>query len=71
MLSEIESIKARIDRLSPAQVLVIARESPENKGTSKKLILVLAMVMAFVFGIFATFITEFVAHVRQAVEEER
>jgi uncharacterized protein involved in exopolysaccharide biosynthesis len=70
MLSEIESITTRIDKLKPAETLVIARESLENKGTSKKLILALAIVLGVMLGIFSAFMAEFVSHVRKAMSEQ-
>lgn len=70
MRSEIESITARINKLKPAKAIVVARESLENRGTSKKLILALAAVAGVVLGIFATFMVEFGAHVRRAMKEQ-
>ena len=70
MLSDIESMTTRINNLKPAETLVIAREGPDNKGTSKKLILAVAIVLAFMLGIFATFMAEFGSQVRKAMKEQ-
>lgn len=69
MRLEIESITARINSLKPAQTLVVARKSLENKGTSKKLILALAIVLGLMLGIFSAFMAEFGTHVRQAMKD--
>ncbi|KXS52946.1 MAG: hypothetical protein AWU57_2665 [Marinobacter sp. T13-3] len=69
-IQERVDIEAELQSLHPAEVLVIARESLDNKGTSKKLILALAIVLAFMLGIFATFMAEFGSQVRQAMEEK-
>lgn len=69
MLSEIEAATTRIDKLQPAEVLVVARESADSKGTSKSLVLALAIVLGGMLGIFAAFMAEFVSHVRKAMKE--
>jgi len=69
MLSEIETLTTRIDKLQPAETLVIAREGLDNKGTSKKLVLALAIVLGGMLGIFAAFMAEFISHVRKAMAE--
>lgn len=68
VIREQAEIRAQLESLKPAETLVVARESLENKGTSKKLILALSLVLSFMLGIFATFMAEFVAHVRQAMQ---
>ncbi|WP_328186508.1 Wzz/FepE/Etk N-terminal domain-containing protein [Marinobacter sp. OP 3.4] len=67
MLSEIENTTSRIDKLQPAEVLVVARESAEPKGPSKALVLALAAVLGGMVGIFAAFMAEFISHVRKAM----
>lgn len=66
-LSEIESTRIRIEKLEPAETLVVAREGLDNKGTSKVLILALAIVLGGILGIFAAFMAEFISHVRKAM----
>lgn len=58
-------VSAQLESLQPAEVLVVARESLENKGTSKRLIMVLAVFLGLMFGIVATFTVEFISKVRQ------
>ncbi|WP_417547454.1 lipopolysaccharide biosynthesis protein [Marinobacter segnicrescens] len=68
-LSEIESTRIRIEKLKPAETLAVAREGVDNKGTSKALILALAIVLGGMLGIFAAFMAEFISHVRKAMAE--
>ncbi|MDR9426346.1 MAG: lipopolysaccharide biosynthesis protein, partial [Marinobacter sp.] len=70
IIQEQVDVQAQLDSLKPAETLVVARESLENKGTSKKLILAVAIVLAFMLGIFATFMAEFASQVRQAMKEK-
>ncbi|WP_273209506.1 lipopolysaccharide biosynthesis protein [Marinobacter subterrani] len=70
MLSEIEAITARINNLRPSETLTVARENLENKGTSKVLILALAVVLGLMLGVFAAFMAEFGAQVRRALKAE-
>lgn len=60
---------ARLKSLQPAETLVVARQSLEPKGTSKALVLALAIVLGGLLGIFAAFMAEFISHVRKAVIE--
>lgn len=60
---------ARLKSLQPAETLVVARQSLEPKGTSKALVLALAIVLGGMLGIFAAFMAEFISHVRKAVIE--
>lgn len=60
-------VSAQLESLQPAEVLVVARESLENKGTSKRLIMVLAVFLGLMLGIVATFTVEFISKVRQQV----
>lgn len=69
MLSEIEAMTTRVSNLKPTETLVIAREGSDNKSTSKKLILLLAIVLGLMLGIFAVFIVEFGAQVCLAMKE--
>lgn len=70
IIQEQVDVQAQLDSLKPAETLVVARESLENKGTSKKLILAVAIVLAFMLGIFAAFMAEFASQVRQAMKEK-
>ncbi|MFL1484446.1 Wzz/FepE/Etk N-terminal domain-containing protein [Marinobacter sp. LN3S78] len=70
MLSEIESMTTRIDKLEPSETLVVAREGLDNKGTSKALILSLAIALGGMVGIFAAFMAEFISQVRKVMADE-
>jgi len=70
VIQERGSIEAQLESLQPAETLVVARESLDNKGTSKKLILALAIVLGLMLGIFAAFMAEFASQVRQAIKEK-
>jgi uncharacterized protein involved in exopolysaccharide biosynthesis len=70
VIQERGSIEAQLESLQPAETLVVARESLDNKGTSKKLILALAIVLGLMLGIFAAFMAEFASQVRQAMKEK-
>lgn len=70
-LSEIESLTTRLEKLQPVETLVVAREGLDNKGTSKKLILALAIVLGGMLGVFAAFMAEFISHVRRAIAENK
>jgi|AntDeeMinimDraft_5_1070356.scaffolds.fasta_scaffold08175_3 uncharacterized protein involved in exopolysaccharide biosynthesis len=69
-IKERADLEAERESLRPAEVLVVARESLDNKGTSKKLILALAIVLGLMLGIFATFMAEFASQVRKAMKEK-
>ncbi|MGM0767017.1 MAG: hypothetical protein ACQEV6_03205 [Pseudomonadota bacterium] len=58
-------ISAKIESLQPAEILVVARESLDNKGVSKRLIIVFAVFLGLMFGVVATFMAEFIRRVRQ------
>lgn len=64
-------LEARLNNLKPAEVLVVSRESHEDKGTSKLLIIVLAGFLATMAGVVAAFFAEFVGRVRQALAESK
>lgn len=62
-------LEAQLESLQPAESLVIARQSIDETGTSKALILALAIVLGGMLGIFAAFMAEFIGHVRKAMKE--
>lgn len=68
--SEIALLSAKINQLEPAETLVVARESLEKKGTSKKLVIGTAIILALILGVLATFMVEFGVRVRQAMKED-
>lgn len=69
-IQERVDLEARLDSLRPAEILIVAREGLEAKGTSKKLIFALAIVLGLVLGIFSAFMAEFIEHVRRALRED-
>ena len=71
MLSEIESMTTRIDKLEPSETLVVAREGLENRGTSKKLVLGLAILLGLMLGVFSAFMAEFIAQVRLSLRDTK
>lgn len=62
-------IVAELESLQGPEVLVVARESIENKGTSKLLIMVLAGFLGFMLAFLATFTAEFIIKVRAALKQ--
>jgi UDP-N-acetyl-D-galactosamine dehydrogenase len=58
------------ERINPGDKERVARESVENKGTSKVLVLALAIVLGLMLGVFATFMAEFGSQVRQAMKKD-
>jgi len=69
-IQERVDIEAELESLRTAEVLVVARESLENAGPGKLLILALATVLGLMLGIFAAFMAEFASQVRQAMKEK-
>jgi uncharacterized protein involved in exopolysaccharide biosynthesis len=69
-IGEQVNIEAKLASLRPPEVFVVARESVENKGTSKVLVLALAIVLGLMLGVFATFMAEFGSQVRQAMKKD-
>lgn len=62
-------IIAELESLQTPEVLTVGRESLENKGTSKLLVMVAAVFLGFILAIVATFTAEFIARVRLALEQ--
>lgn len=62
MMAELESLQA-------PEVLVVGRESIENKGTSRLLVMVVAVFLGFVLAVIATFAAEFIVKVRAALNQ--
>lgn len=69
-IQERVDIEAELESLRTAEVLVVARESLENAGPGKLLILALATVLGLMLGIFAAFMVEFGSRVRQAMKDK-
>jgi hypothetical protein len=66
----VDSFEFALETLKPAKIDLLAHRSAEKKGLSKALILALAIVFGLMLGVFTTFMAEFVAQVRSALNEE-
>ncbi|MCR9190150.1 MAG: hypothetical protein NXH96_15355 [Alteromonadaceae bacterium] len=62
-------IMTELESLQGAEILVVGRESIENKGTSKLLVMVLALFLGLMLAFIATFAAEFIAKVRDALQQ--
>lgn len=60
-------LESELESLQPAQVLVVARQSTDQKGTSSLLIVVLAAMLGGTLGVFLAFFAEFAAQVRKSL----
>lgn len=60
-------IVAELESLQGPEVLVVGRESIESKGTSKLLVMVLAVFLGVMLAFIATFTAEFIVKVRAAL----
>ncbi|SFM41935.1 Wzz/FepE/Etk N-terminal domain-containing protein [Marinobacter zhejiangensis] len=62
-------LEGQIAAIQSAQVLAVARQGIDAKGVSKVLIVVLAIVLGAMMGIFLAFISEFLSLVRDNLSE--
>lgn len=69
-IQERGDLEAQLESLQPAEVLVVARESLDNSGISKSVILAIAIVLGLMLGILSAFIAELVVKVRFAMKEQ-
>ena len=58
-------LEGRLEVLNPGEALVVIRESAESKGTSKRLIVILAVILGGMMGVFLAFFSEFIGLVRE------
>lgn len=58
------SLETDLESLAPAEVLVHSRQSGENTGPSRSLIVVLAGLLGLMAGVFLAFFAEFISLVR-------
>ena len=58
-------LEGRLEGLNPGEALVVSRESAEPKGTSKSLIVILAVILGGMMGVFLAFFSEFIGLVRE------
>lgn len=70
MQKQIE-LAEELDLLSSGELMVVARESVERVAPNRKLIVVLATVVGFIFAFVAVFFAEFASLVRKALREQK
>jgi uncharacterized protein involved in exopolysaccharide biosynthesis len=64
------SLESDLESLSPFEALVVSRQSGENSGPSRSLIVVLSVMLGLMAGIFMAFIAEFVGLVKDQISGE-
>jgi hypothetical protein len=64
------SLESDLESLSPFEALVVSRQSGENAGPSRSLIIVLSVMLGLMAGIFMAFIAEFVSLVKDQLSGE-
>ena len=62
-------LEGRLEVLNPGEALVVIRASAESKGTSKRLIVILAVLLGGMMGVFLAFFSEFIGLVREQLGE--
>ncbi|QBM16383.1 hypothetical protein [Idiomarina abyssalis] len=70
MQKQIE-LAGELDSLSSGELMVVARESVERVAPNRKLIVVLATAVGFIFAFIAVFFAEFASLVRKALREQK
>lgn len=63
-------LEGKLAALQPGETLVVGRKSTESTGTSRSLIVVLAVLLGGMLGVFLAFFSEFVATVRQQFRQD-
>ncbi len=63
-------LEGELDSLKGPEVLVVSRESVDKTGPARVLIMVIALVLAGVFGVVGTFLAEFGRSVRAALQSD-
>jgi uncharacterized protein involved in exopolysaccharide biosynthesis len=63
------SLESDLESLSSFEALVISRQSGENAGPSRGLIVVLSIVLGLMAGVFIAFFAEFIGLVRGNMAE--
>lgn len=63
------TLRGKLEKLKPGETLVVSRESSERKGTSRRLIVLLAAFLGAIMGVFLAFFAEFVVLVRERLRE--
>jgi hypothetical protein len=67
LIREIEDVELRREWVTPTQVVFEAIRSESAVGTSRKLILVIGLVLGGMLGLFGVFIVEFITRVRASL----
>ncbi|MBL3554932.1 MULTISPECIES: Wzz/FepE/Etk N-terminal domain-containing protein [Marinobacter] len=63
-------LEGKLEGLSSGETLVVSRENAERKGTSRSLIVILAVLLGGMMGVFLAFFSEFVVLVREQLGED-
>lgn len=63
-------LESELEALQPASILVVARQSSHQKGTSSSLIVTLAVLLGGMLGVFSAFFAEFVVRVRLSLSNQ-
>jgi capsular polysaccharide biosynthesis protein len=64
------SLESNLQSLSPFEALVVSRQSGENAGPSRSLIVVLSIMLGLMAGVFIAFLAEFIGLVRNQLAGE-
>jgi uncharacterized protein involved in exopolysaccharide biosynthesis len=64
------ALESDLQSLSPFEALVVSRQSGENAGTSRSLIVVLSIMLGLMAGVFIAFLAEFIGLVRNQLAGE-
>lgn len=69
-IQKLVSLESDLESLEPLEVLVVSRESAEPFGPDRRVIVVLAILLGGMMGIFLAFMAEFSNAVRLKISEE-
>ncbi|MCD1648053.1 Wzz/FepE/Etk N-terminal domain-containing protein [Marinobacter adhaerens] len=69
MVQRKANLKSKLDRLQGAQTLAIGRESLQSTGPRRTVVVVLAVGVGGILGVFSAFLVHFVRQVRMRVNE--
>ena len=64
------ALESDLQSLSPFEALVVSRQSGENAGPSRSLIVVLSIMLGLMAGVFIAFLAEFIGLVRNQLAGE-
>lgn len=65
------NLESELEQLKTLEVLVVSRESADRKGPDRRLIAVLAVLLAGMTGVFMAFMAEFWSAVRGQIAKDR